>query len=82
MSEDEKPKPTVYRPSDDPLGIDPDKDFNAEVRRIARDAIEGCHEEAVQREAQAALRRWGMTSKADLIAEATKILDRVPRSGR
>ncbi|WP_429819206.1 hypothetical protein [Ensifer sp. B1-9] len=62
MTKDEKPKPVVHSPPDDPLGIDPDKDFNAEARRIARDAIEGRHKEAVQAEAQAALRRWGMTS--------------------
>ncbi|MGO7324058.1 hypothetical protein GUK30_32505 [Rhizobium leguminosarum] len=63
MSKDEKPKPTVYSPPDDPLGIDTDKDFNAEARRIARDAIEGGHKEAVEAEIAAALRRWGMTPK-------------------
>ncbi|MBA1343924.1 hypothetical protein [Rhizobium sp. WYCCWR 11146] len=34
-----------------------------EARRIARDAIEGRHEEAVEVEIAAALRRWGMTPK-------------------
>ncbi|TBF89184.1 hypothetical protein [Rhizobium leguminosarum] len=78
MTKDEKPKPVVYSPPDDPLGIDTDKDFNEEARRIARDAIEGRHEEAVQAEVQAALRRWGMPPSADLSAKATAILDRAP----
>ncbi|MCY1304872.1 hypothetical protein D9M68_425730 [compost metagenome] len=59
MSKDKKSKPTIYSPPDDPLGIDPDKDFNAEVRRIARDAIVGRHQEAVREEVDRALRRWG-----------------------
>ncbi|MBD9541300.1 hypothetical protein IB276_17735 [Ensifer sp. ENS04] len=44
---------TIHSAPDDPLGIDLDKDFNAEVRRIARDA------EAVQAEVEGALRSWG-----------------------
>lgn len=63
MTKDEKSKPVVHSPPDDPLGIDPDKDFDAEARRIARDAIDGRHSEAVQAEARVALSRWGMTSK-------------------
>lgn len=63
MTKDDKSKRVVHSPPDDPLGIDPDKDFDAEARRIARDAIEGGHEETVQAEARAALRRWGMTSR-------------------
>ncbi|MBY3575473.1 hypothetical protein HFN65_31535 [Rhizobium laguerreae] len=78
MSKDEKPKPTVYRPPDDPLGIDTDKDFNEEVLRIARDALEGRHQEAVQAEFQAALRRWGMLPSADLVTNAAAIPDRAP----
>jgi hypothetical protein len=61
MTRDEKSKPVVYRAPDDPLGIDPSKDFNEEARRIARDAIEGRNKEAVQSEVEAALRRWGIT---------------------
>ncbi|ANL11961.1 MULTISPECIES: hypothetical protein [unclassified Rhizobium] len=78
MTKDEKPKPVVHRPPDDPLGIDPDKDFNEEARRIARDALEGRHQEAVQAEVEAALRRWGMTPKTKLVAKAMEILDRAP----
>lgn len=63
MTKDEKSKLVVHNPPNDHLGIDPHKAFDAEARRIARDAIEGRHTEAVQAEAQAALRRWGMTSK-------------------
>lgn len=44
MKKDDKSKPVVHSPPDDPLGIDPDKDFDAEARRIARDAIERRHE--------------------------------------
>ncbi|MGR9293633.1 hypothetical protein ACU8OS_35295 (plasmid) [Rhizobium leguminosarum] len=58
-----KSKSVIYSPPDDPLGIDPDKDFNAEARRIARDAIEGRHQEAVQVEVEAARRRWGIPTK-------------------
>lgn len=64
MTKDEKPKPVVHVPPDDPLGIDPDKDFDAEARRIARDAIDGRHKEAVQAEVQAARRRWGIPPKS------------------
>ncbi|MBY3575470.1 hypothetical protein HFN65_31520 [Rhizobium laguerreae] len=63
MTKDDKPKPPIYSHPDDPLGIDTDKDFNVEAQRIARDAIEGRHEEAVELEIDAALRRWGMTPK-------------------
>ncbi|WP_457813135.1 hypothetical protein [Sinorhizobium meliloti] len=69
MTKDKKSKPTIHCPPDDPLGVDPDN-FDAEARRIARDAIEGRHEEAVQVEARAAHRRWGMTSKSELVAKA------------
>ncbi|MGH0214372.1 hypothetical protein NKY66_10705 [Sinorhizobium meliloti] len=58
MTKDEKPTPVVHCPPDDPLGIDPDKDFQAEVRRIARDAIEGRHKEAVQAELDAIRRKY------------------------
>ncbi|ANL87037.1 hypothetical protein [Rhizobium phaseoli] len=81
MTKDEKSKPAIYIPPDDPLGIDTDKDFSVEARRIARDALEGCHEEAVQVEVQATLRRWGMKPKAELIDKATEILDRAPDVG-
>jgi hypothetical protein len=63
MTRDEKSKPVIYSPPDDPLGIDPSKDFDAEARRIARDALEGRNKEAVQSEVEAALRRWGITPK-------------------
>ncbi|MBD9541287.1 hypothetical protein IB276_17660 [Ensifer sp. ENS04] len=59
MTKDGKSKPTIHGPPDDPLGIDLDKDFNAEARRIAHDAIDGRHREAVQAEVDRALRRWG-----------------------
>ncbi|WP_064831786.1 hypothetical protein [Rhizobium phaseoli] len=75
---DKKPKSVVHLPPDDPLGIDTDKDFNAEVRRIARDAIDGQHREAVQAEVDSALRRWGMKHEVDLIEKAMEILDRAP----
>lgn len=65
-------------PPDDPLGIDPGKDFNKEARRVARDAIEGRHQEAIRVEVEAAPHRWGITPKAALIAMAKEILDRVP----
>ncbi|ANL42420.1 hypothetical protein [Rhizobium phaseoli] len=66
-------KSVIHSTRDDPLGIDPDKDFDAEVQRIARNAIEGRHREAVQAEVQAALRRWGMLPAADLAATTATV---------
>lgn len=62
MERDEKTRPVVYSRPDDPLGIDPDKDFDEEARRIARDALDGRHREDVQAEVDGALRRWGISS--------------------
>ncbi|WP_283196542.1 hypothetical protein [Rhizobium sp. BT04] len=76
MAKDQS-KSVIHSPPDDPLGIDPDKDFDAEVQRIARNAIERRHREAVQAEVQAALRRWGMLPEADLAA-TTAIVARAP----
>ena len=63
----ETPKPaTLNRLPDDPLGYDTDDPFW--MVKMARHAMSGMDKDAIQREVDAAMRRWGMQTKS---ADAT-----------
>jgi hypothetical protein len=50
--------PTLHEPIDDPLGYDTSDP--SWMIQMARNAQSGVHRDAIKREVDAALRRWGM----------------------